>query len=44
MKKKQEEMAKVNNQELMKKMQDEMDRARIEFEEKLRDQEDELRR
>jgi len=28
----------------MKKMQDEMDRARIEFEEKLRDQEDELRR
>lgn len=25
-------------------MQDEMDRARIEFEEKLRDQEDELRR
>jgi hypothetical protein len=37
-------MAKTKNEEMMKKMQEEMDRARIEFEEKLKEQEEELHR
>ena len=37
MKKKQEEMSKVQNDEIMKQMQTEMDKARREFEEKLRE-------
>jgi hypothetical protein len=37
-------MAKTKNEEMTKKMQMEMDKARIEFEEKLREQEEELRR
>ena len=40
LRKKQEEMAQVKNDELMKQMQKEMDKARIEFEEKLREQEE----
>ena len=34
MRKKQEEMAKVKNDELMKQMQKEMEKAKLEFEEK----------
>lgn len=37
MKKKQEEMSKVQNDGMMKQMQAEMDKARHEFEEKLRE-------
>jgi len=37
MRKKQEEMAKVKNDELMKQMQKEMEKAKLEFEEKLRE-------
>lgn len=37
LRKKQDEMAKVKNDELMKQMQKEMDKARLEFEEKLRE-------
>ncbi len=37
LRKKQEQMAKVKNDELMKQMQNEMDKARLEYEEKLRE-------